>query len=90
MGIGSLRGSSGHQIRTLAFYIMVNDLASYDALLWKYVDDITVSEVVSKGQASNVQKVVDPVEDWSRENKFRSSLTVTNVRNYAYLSLRIK
>ena len=30
-----------------------------------------VSEVVSKGQASNVQEIVNCVEDCSRENKFQ-------------------
>ena len=50
---------------------MINDLASCDALLWKYEDDTTVSEVVPKEQASNVQKIVDRVEDWSRVNKFQ-------------------
>ena len=53
------------------FIIMINDLASRDALLWKYVDDTTVSEVVPKEQASNVHKIVDRVEDWSRVNKFQ-------------------
>lgn len=52
MGIGSLRGFSGHQIRTVAFYIMINDLPSYDAPLSKDVDDTTVSEVAPKGQVS--------------------------------------
>jgi len=50
---------------------MINDLAPCDALLWKYVDDTTVSEVFPKEQASNVQKIVDRVEDWSRVNKFQ-------------------
>ena len=30
-----------------------------------------VSEVVPKEQASNVQKIVDRVEDWLRVNKFQ-------------------
>jgi len=50
---------------------MINDLASYDTLLWKCVDNTTVSEVVPKEQASNVQKIVDRVEDRSRVNKFQ-------------------
>ena len=40
-------------------------------LLWKYVDDTTVSEVVPKEQTSNVQEIVDRVVDWSKENKFQ-------------------
>ena len=38
----------------LSWHSPFNDLASYDALLWKYVDDTMISEVVPKGQSSNV------------------------------------
>ena len=61
----------GTKLGPWLFIIMINDLASCDALLWKYVDDTTVSEAVPKEQASNVQKIVDRVEDWSRVNKFQ-------------------
>lgn len=55
----------GTKLGPWLFILRINDLTSYDAFLWKYVNDTTVSEVGLK-------------------------LTVTNVRNYAYLSLRIK
>ena len=35
----------------------INDLAEHDALLWKYVDDTTASEIVSKGDQSNAQAI---------------------------------
>jgi len=44
----------GTKLGPWLFIIMINDLASYDTLLWKCVDDTTVSEVVPKEQASNV------------------------------------
>ena len=53
------------------FILMINDLVSHETLLWKYVDDTTVSEVVPKEQTSNVQEIVDRVVDWSKENKFQ-------------------
>ena len=39
---------------------MIND---FDAPgdLWKYVDDTTISELVGKGQESNIQPVVDTI-----------------------------
>ena len=61
----------GTKVGPWLFIIMINDLASCDILLWKYVDDTMVSMVVPKEQASNVQKIVDRVEDWSRVNKFQ-------------------
>ena len=61
----------GTKVGPWLFIIMINDLASCDILLWKFVDDTMVSMVVPKEQASNVQKIVDCVEDWSRVNKFQ-------------------
>ena len=33
--------------------IIINDSSILDALLWKYVDDTTVSEIIPKGQSSS-------------------------------------
>ena len=61
----------GTKLGPWLFIIMINDLVSHETLLWKYVDDTTVSEVVPKEQTSNVQEIVDRVVDWSKENKFQ-------------------
>ena len=50
---------------------MINDLAVNNALLWKYVDDTTASEIVSKGDQSNAQAIADTVADWSRKNRVK-------------------
>ena len=60
----------GTKLGPWLFIIMINDLVSHETLLWKYVDDTTVLELVLKEQTSNVQEIVDRVVDWSRENKF--------------------
>ena len=84
----------GTKLGPWLFIIMINDLASCDALLWKYVDDTRVSEVVPKEQASNVQKIVDRVEEWSRVNKFQlnsdkcKQLRISFVRNKVDLTPR--
>ena len=57
------------------------------------MDDTRVSEVVPKEQASNVQKIVDRVEDWSRVNKFQlnsdkcKELRISFVKNKVDLPL---
>ena len=40
---------------------MINDLIIDDAHTWKYVDDTTASEIVSKGGTSDAQNIVDQV-----------------------------
>ena len=47
---------------------MINDLALHGALIRKHVDERAVSEV---NKTSNVQEIVDCLEDSSRANKFQ-------------------
>ena len=41
--------TQGTKLGPWLLIIMVNELAIHDALLWKYVNDTTSSEVVAKG-----------------------------------------
>ena len=61
----------GTKLGTWLFLILINDLSLSDNLnakLWKYVDDITSSEVVPKGCDSNAQQIADEVAQWSSDN----------------------
>ncbi len=42
-----------------------------DSLIWKFVDDITASETVPKGNASQIQKEVNEIETLSNNNKLQ-------------------
>ena len=42
-----------------------------DSLKWKFVDDITASETVPKGNASQIQKEVNEIETLSNNNKLQ-------------------
>ena len=46
---------------------MVNDLACRSSY-WKYVDDITISEVVPHGSALTIQDDLDSITAWAEEN----------------------
>ena len=61
----------GTKLYPWLFLIMINDLAVNNALFWKYVDDTTASEIVSKGDQSNAQAIADAVADWSRKNRVK-------------------
>ena len=46
---------------------MINDLATRSPLLsnhWKYVDDITISEVICSGETSLIQNDLDYISQW--------------------------
>ena len=49
---------------------MINDLDVSGVSLWKYVDDLTVSEIVSKNMTSNIQSIVDDIQSQSESLKF--------------------
>ena len=53
--------------------------------IWKYVDDSTVSETISKGKQSNMQLAANQVQDWSKENLFQLNCDKTKelVINYS-------
>ena len=52
----------------LLFLIMVNDLAINHKDRWKYVDDTSLSEPIGKGCQSNLQSVINNIEQWCTEN----------------------
>lgn len=64
----------GTKLGPWLFVTIINDLSILDALLWKYVDDTTVSELIPKGQSSSAQEYVDSVADWSVGNRFQSKI----------------
>ena len=53
----------GTKIGLWLFLIMINDLEVNNALLWKYEDDTTASEIVSKGDQRNAQATADRVAE---------------------------
>ena len=64
----------GTKLGPWLFVIIINDLSNLDALLWKYVDDTTVSKIIPKGQSSRAQEYVDSVADWSGDNRFQLNI----------------
>ena len=52
------------------YSLMINDLDVSGVSLWKYVDDLTVSEIVPKNMTSNIQSIVDDIQSQSESLKF--------------------
>ena len=79
----------GTKLGLWLFLVMINVLSISDPFsLWKYVDDSTVSETVTKGNQSEAQLAEDQINSWSKENKFQlncdktKELTITFTRSH--------
>ena len=48
---------------------MINDFVVENARLWKYLDDTTIFETVTKGELTNIQCTTDRVVQWPLENR---------------------
>ena len=60
----------GTKLGPWLYILMINDLDADDARLWKYVDDITACETVTKGSVSNMQTVINEIHDQSNDLRF--------------------
>lgn len=58
----------GTKLGPILFLVMINDLALPTCDYWKYVDDLTVSEVISKYGNSSIQSDLDYISSWSSAN----------------------
>ena len=73
LGVGGCprRGPTGDETGPLAVLIMINDLSVADTTLWKYVDDTTLAESVSKNEISSMQSRVDELVRQSEADGFQ-------------------
>ena len=61
----------GTKLGPWLFLLMINDLKVKDVPSWKFVDDTTISEDVSRNSISQVQTSVDTVVNWSHQNRLQ-------------------
>ena len=63
----------GTKLGPILFIIMINDLtiSSPKTSDWKYVDDITFSEVVQENGGTESQVVLDKINSWASANDMR-------------------
>ena len=58
----------GTKLGPILFLVMVNDLTTLQSDRWKYVDDLTISEVIPKHSQSNMQHELDYISNWCESN----------------------
>ena len=59
----------GTKLGLWLFVLMINDLDIKSPLMWIFVDDTTVSEVIQKGNTSNAQGITGKLIKWFRKNR---------------------
>ena len=65
----------GTKLGLWLFIIMINELDVPGTDLWKYVDDTTISETISKNQDSHIQAAADTLASRATEDKFQLNET---------------
>ena len=63
----------GTKLGPWLFIVMINELDVPTTDLWKYVDDTTISETISKNQDSHIQAAVDTLANRVTADKFQVS-----------------
>ena len=58
----------GTKLGPILFLVMANDLKTLQSDRWKYVDDLTISDVIPKHSQSNMQHELDYISNWCNRN----------------------
>ena len=62
--------SQGTKLGPILFLIMINDLSIPipETNLWKFVDDVSISECLTKNGGASIQSTLDTVSSWASMN----------------------
>ena len=60
----------GTTLGPILFLIMINDLSipTPETNLWKFVDDVSISECLTKNGGASIQSTLDTVSSWASMN----------------------
>ena len=64
----------GTKLGPILFLVTVNDLIPPNNDYWKYVDDMSMSEVIPRNDVSNMQSDLDHISSWANDNCMKLNL----------------
>jgi hypothetical protein len=70
----------GTKLGPILFLVLINDLVLPTRDYWKYVDDLTASEVIAKYGNSTIQSDLDYISSWSSANYMKLNAKKCNKR----------
>ncbi len=79
----------GTKLGPWLFILMINDLNLTDFQMWKYIDDTTAAEVISKDSHSTIQTGVNQLEDWTVQNKLQLQASKCKELLFQFTTVRI-
>ena len=82
----------GTKLGPILFVIMTNDLKIVfpRSSNWKYVDDVTISEIVPTREVSILQNELDAISDWTNTNNMKLNPKSPLVTFSSHLSTRYR
>ena len=79
----------GTKLGPILFLIMINDLSipTPETNLWKFVDDVSISECLPKNGGASIQSTLDTVSSWASMNLMKL-IMLKSVKSYVCVSLK--
>ena len=75
----------GTKLGPILFLILVNDALSSYENKWKYVDDLTIGEVVKRNQLTTLQNTLDNLSVWCQQNDVLPKPAKCNLMRVCFL-----
>ena len=89
LGLGQFKQTCTMVPNWAPFLVLVNDTSAGSCGRWKYVDDLTLGEVIKYDQQSSMQNHLDDLSSWCRNNDMLPKPTKCHTMTVSFLKRNI-
>lgn len=75
----------GTKLGPILFLVLINDASAGSCRRWKYVDDLTLGEIVKHGEQTNMQNHLDDLSDWCKNNNVKPNSSKCHTMSISFL-----